>query len=570
MAKVAQGQLTIVDLYDMPPVQGRLSSNKAKVFVETENGTINPTLSAGDPLLVSVEMYQAGSSQNIVQNPDPSLGTVTKIDWVFTTENRQYLSTNSGDVTALQALGVTIESPGGVTNRQIKITKNDILNPFLKIEAKASYRYTGMSETTTVGMDIDFSTIYSGTDGEDAFTVYLTNTTHIFPVDSANGTIIAGTSVTTTAEAYQGIKKLAGVKIKLKAGFNDPRFNITGADGSIDTATITTTSGVRVYGVSDTDQGTIPFEVLVPGVATPFDHTFSWSVSSRGVDGESSTSYWLDVSESAIIKSFNSSGALQVTPSTITLIAMKQIGETNPINWTSTATIKVSKNGGAATTVSNGTYAVATDTTSLKFELYYNSVLVDTETIRVIQEQKAPIVMTLHADTDTIRNEGNNAIITATVYKNGTDVTSSATKKWYQGGTVISGQTGNTLTVTPAMVATSELFKCEATIEGSTYFDTMAIYDISDPIVVEMRSSGGDKFQNGQGQSIVEAILWRNGAEIDAGGTQFTYTWKKLNKDGSLVAFTPTKEPTTATTFKKIKITNSDVETKATFICEIS
>lgn len=569
MAKIAQGQLTIVDLHDMPPIQARLSSNKAKIFIQGKDGKIEPTLSPTNSLIVDAEVYQAGSSVNITQNPNPELGIISDIQWTFVTKDKTYVWSIAADKTALQALGVEVVSPGGVANRQVKITKNDILNPTLKIQAVAVYRYSGMLESTNVGMDIDFATIYSGVDGQDAFTVFLTNTSHIFPVDSSSGNIIPGVNVETVAEAYEGIKKLTGVKIAKNPSFTDTRFQIT-TPGNADKAVITTANGFRTYGLAETDQGTIPFEVTVPGVTTKFNQSFSWSVSSRGVDGQSATSYWLDVSDAVILKSFNSSGAPTLAPTSIKLKAMKQIGNGTPSDWTSSATIRVYKNGSStASTVTGGSYAVASDTTSLKFELVLGSIVIDTETVRVVQQQKEPVVMAVQADSDTIRNGQGTITLKAVVYKNGSDFTSQASKKWYKSGTVIQNQTGSTLTVTSADIAASELYRCEATVEGAVYSDSITVWDVTDPIVIELRSSGGDKFQNGKGTSILECILWRNGAEIDSTGTAYTYTWKKLNAEGKEEAFTPVKEPTTATTFKKIKVTDADVSKKATFICEV-
>lgn len=569
MGKIAQGQLTIIDLYDMPPIQARLSSNKAKIFIESKGGTIDPTLTETDYLLIDVEVYQAGSSINIAQNPDPNLGTIDSIEWTFVTDKKTYLWKEEADRNALKTLGVDVISPGGVANRQVKITKNGILIPTLKIQAIAKYKYTGISTPTNVGMDIDFATIHSGVDGEDAFTVLLSNTSHTFPIEPKTGSIIPGVSVETRAEVYQGISKISNVKIAIKPGFTDRRFLID-ANGTTDTAKITTAGATRVYGTPETDQGTIPFVITVPGVSEPFEQSFSWTVSSKGVDGESATSYWLDISEAIIIKSFDSLGNPTITPSTITLKAMKQVGESAPTEWTRDAIIRVYKNGSTTPiVVSNGSYPVSSDTTSLKFEMLKGTILLDSETIRVVQQQREPVVMAVQADSDTIRNGEGTITLKAVVYKNGKDFTESAAKKWYKTGKVIDGQTASTLLVTSDMIDSSEIFKCEATVEGTIYSDSITTWDISDPMFIELRSSGGDKFQNGKGESILECIVWRNGVEIDVVGAEYEYTWKKLNINGTEVPFTPVQEPVGSGTNKKIKVTNTDVDKKATFVCEV-
>lgn len=563
--KVAQGQLTIVDLHDMPPVQARLSSNLGKIFVKGKDGSITPPLSGSisansGPLNIYVEVYQAGNQTNIAQIPNSALGELSNIQWEFFRSDGSQI-----DPREYPSLGITkLTTEGGVNSNYVQISKNSTLDPGLKVSATASYKYTGIKSTTTVAMDIDFSTIYSGVDGVDAFTVLLTNSSHIFPVAS-NGTLEPGVNVSTTAEMYQGTKKLDKVTISLAPGGGDSRFDIA---LSGDTATITTKQQrMRTSGSSATDNGVIPFDITSAESGNEkFRQDFSWAVSSKGVDGQSATSYWLDVSDSVIIKSFNDSNAAVVTPNLIKLKAMRQIGE-NPVqDWTATATIKAYENGATqASTVSNGQYAVTTNTKSLKFELLANNVVVDSETVRVIQEQKEPVVMAVQADSDTIRNNQGSVTIKAVIYKNGVDFTEQAGKKWYRGTetTAIANQTGSSLVVNAADVQSSQIYRCKATVAGVEYSDSITIWDVSDPITVELRSSGGNIFQNGQGETTLQCILWRNGAEIDSNGSEYKYIWKKLDQNGEVTSDTFNET-------KSIKVSSSQVDKKATFVCEVS
>ena len=140
----------------------------------------------------------------------------------------------------------------------------------------------------------------------------------------------------------------------------------------------------------------------------------------------------------------------------------------------------------------------------------------------------------------------------------------------------ITGYNTNTLTVTPAAVTNIGVFMVHikdtdsaSTTYNTTFIDTITFADQSDPIQVSVKSSGGDVFKNGAGTSTLTAQLFRAGAEIDSGGTGYTYKWFKYDQNSNLISnFGGTG--VNFKTGKSITVGDADVDVKATFLVEVS
>ena len=140
---------------------------------------------------------------------------------------------------------------------------------------------------------------------------------------------------------------------------------------------------------------------------------------------------------------------------------------------------------------------------------------------------------------------------------------------------VVTGTATDTLTVFPAAVSNYSVFKVliKDTDTGSntyntTFVDTVSVVDQSDPIQVNVVSTGGDVFKNGAGSTSLTAKLYRAGTEIDAAGTKYTYKWYKYNKDSVLDAnFGGTG--VNFKTGKTLAVGDADVDVKATFVVEV-
>ena len=135
-----------------------------------------------------------------------------------------------------------------------------------------------------------------------------------------------------------------------------------------------------------------------------------------------------------------------------------------------------------------------------------------------------------------------------------------------------SGTTTATITVYAAAVDSYAVFKCVATDSDSTsntynssFTDVATFIDNSDPIQVVVTSTGGDVFMNGVGSTVLTAVVYQAGAEIDSEG-KGTYTWTKYIKDGAIDTSWGTSGSKTG---KTLSVSSSDVATKATFMVSV-
>lgn len=95
------------------------------------------------------------------------------------------------------------------------------------------------------------------------------------------------------------------------------------------------------------------------------------------------------------------------------------------------------------------------------------------------------------------------------------------------------------------------------------FWDTVSFIDNSDPIQGRIFSTGGEIFKNGIGSTKLTMQLFQLGDEVDAAGTKYTYTWKKYDKAGNLVA-------SWTKVGKSINLTGDDVDAKAVFFCNVT
>jgi len=136
-----------------------------------------------------------------------------------------------------------------------------------------------------------------------------------------------------------------------------------------------------------------------------------------------------------------------------------------------------------------------------------------------------------------------------------------------------SGTTTSTITIYAAAVDSYAVFRCVATDSDSSsntynskFTDVATFIDNSDPIQVVITSTGGDVFKNGQGSTVLTAVVYQAGTEIDSEG-KGTYTWTKYNKDGAIDTSWGTSGSKTG---KTLSVSNTDVNTKATFLATVT
>lgn len=109
--------------------------------------------------------------------------------------------------------------------------------------------------------------------------------------------------------------------------------------------------------------------------------------------------------------------------------------------------------------------------------------------------------------------------------------------------------------------------------KSEVFYGYQTIMDATDPYIVYVRSTTGDKIVNGQGSTEVYAEVWLDGKMIEDKNTaeasrQFAYTWTKYNKSGVATNWSGKSSPTI--TGNPITVLAADVDVRATIWCEVS
>ena len=136
------------------------------------------------------------------------------------------------------------------------------------------------------------------------------------------------------------------------------------------------------------------------------------------------------------------------------------------------------------------------------------------------------------------------------------------------------GTTTSTITIYPGAVANMQTFKCIITDADATsetyeqlFQDYITVVDMRDPYRVNVESTGGNIFKDGNGSTTLFARLFQGQQEADLDGTGCTYRWYKYDSSGNLV--TGWGGNVDYKTGKSINVTSADVGTKATFRVEV-
>ena len=180
------------------------------------------------------------------------------------------------------------------------------------------------------------------------------------------------------------------------------------------------------------------------------------------------------------------------------------------------------------------------------------------------------IVFSIYAPSGTVFQNGSGTLtIQTAAYKGATAITSGATYAWakYASGswTTISGQTDSSLSVDGSTVNGLASYRCTMTYNSKTYTDVITLTDKTDNYQATIDSTGGDVFKNTVGTSTLTCRLFQNGEEVDAEGTEHTYTWYRWDKDGNAL-----DDGEAFATGKSINVDGDDVDVKTTLVCEVT
>ena len=239
-----------------------------------------------------------------------------------------------------------------------------------------------------------------GPKGNDAYTVVLTNESHIFAGDVSNA--IAGTAETQIL-AYNGSTTQSVTIISVNGKTATTTNTDTGITGLKFKCSALSGTNPKITFTCTTDfvnkSGSIPIVISVGGIQ--FTKMFTYSIAFKGSTGAQgatgsagshATAYWLVSSASVVQKT--STGTIAVTPSTLTFTGKAQTGTNAPVDYACRWIIDYSTNGttytNLATSTANETsktVTVATTYKTIRARMYLAG-----GTTTLLDEQIIPIV----------------------------------------------------------------------------------------------------------------------------------------------------------------------------------
>ncbi len=226
------------------------------------------------------------------------------------------------------------------------------------------------------------------------------------------------------------------------------------------------------------------------------------------------------------------------------------------------------------------------------------------------QDGENAVVFTVYAPNGTVFiNQSGTLTLATQAYDGATSISSGATYKWekYASGSWSQVGTAATLSVDGSSVANIATYRCTMTYNSQTYQDVITLEDKSDSMVATIESTGGNIFKNGIGNTTLTCRLFANGNETDGlladisvsapssptsgtlwykvdtnaktvtlmkynGSTwatateaqDYTYNWYRLDAEGDAL-----DNGAVFKTGKVIYVSDAEVDTKTTFICEV-
>ena len=164
-------------------------------------------------------------------------------------------------------------------------------------------------------------------------------------------------------------------------------------------------------------------------------------------------------------------------------------------------------------------------------------------------------------DGTTVRDGITNVRLDSKLFVGGKEVTASSYKWYYSNGSsTVTHSTGKSTSIGATIVKNSLTVFLDATYNGTKYTSSVTINDIGD--VYTSIILGVSTFKNGKGSNTYTVKLYRNGEEIDPGGSIYSYEWEKLSSQG-------VKDTKFTKKGKTITITASEIDNTNLFNCYI-
>lgn len=280
MAIIGQSQVTIRDLNDPILLQSRLDSNHAKVQFLAGEGEYTPNYTSS-PVVITPSLY-------IIQtNTDIDVATsdkVKSIRWYYklgsSTTWIEIESTNTN---------FSFETING-KNVKLKIIKNimEYNSPQLDIKCELDYKESYMEQPYAQSVEISYSLSIQGNNGDDAYTVIMSNENHTIMCDS-NGTPKPG-EISNEGRAKTEFKVFRGTSEMTATNSSTPSTN------NFFVRAKTVPSGVTINKASDNktfyldgsaipESGKVVFEITVNGMSSKVEKEFNFNKTKDGESG---------------------------------------------------------------------------------------------------------------------------------------------------------------------------------------------------------------------------------------------------------------------------------------------
>ena len=363
--------------------------------------------------------------------------------------------------------------------------------------AAGKYLWT---KTTFSDSKVAYGVAKQGSNGDDAYTVILTNESHVFAGSTTSA--IAG-EATTQALAYLKTTAQSVTVVSVNGVAATTTATNTGIAGlTFQCSALTSTSPTITFKCSTSfvsPSGSIPIVLSVGGVS--ITKMFTYSIAFKGATGTPSTSYWLVSNASAVQKTSN--GDILCTPATLTFTGRSQSGTGAPANYAGRWILAYSTDGSTYTDsyTSTANEATASITSLSTYKAVRARMYLAGGTTTLLDEQIIPFVS--DGETGGVGEPGvtfqvysNNgyALSTSTptillqtfAYIGDIEIKAGATYQWYKyenaGWVAISGATNSYFNVSRDNVSFSNNYMCkmQLTDKGTEYVGVVTIDDKSD------------------------------------------------------------------------------------------
>lgn len=184
---------------------------------------------------------------------------------------------------------------------------------------------------------------------------------------------------------------------------------------------------------------------------------------------------------------------------------------------------------------------------------------------------KGNALTTLTAKASLMRGATQDTTIKSAVWEK-LDISTGTWKPATEANTLAGGV--STITIKADDVLNFQTYRVKFTDQentSETFTGYVTFMDATDPYIVYVRSTTGDKIVNGIGSTEVYAEVWLDGQIVETKGAaspQFNYTWTKYDRNGTATNWSGTTS--TTKTGNPITVLAADVDVRATIFCEVT